>query len=195
MEPFHMLKFDDTSTRVDFLSYKTKLMAFGALKDIFQLAYLTDLKINPSGSTSLDPNLTANVKLRSTAMSYLILTTEGVPQDLIKPAGNDPFLAWNLFTTRFQPNTIKEYARLREEMESHELEDPYNNPELLINKALRTNARLTAVKPTYGQDDEQIMTMVLGKLPKDLFEIFITNIELNGYSSMKFYELQTIISN
>ena len=74
---------------------------------------------------SLDPSLTANEKLWSTAMSYLILTTEGASQDLIKPTGSDPFLiAWKLLTVRYQPNTIREYERLKEEMENHELEDP-----------------------------------------------------------------------
>ena len=38
------------------------------------------------------------------------------------------------------------------------------------------------------------MAMVLEKLPKDLYEIFITNIELNGYTSMKLAEFQTKIS-
>ena len=36
--------------------------------------------------------------------------------------------------------------------------------------------------------------MVLGKLPKDLYEIFITNIKLNGYTSIKLAEFQTKIS-
>ena len=66
-------------------------MAAWALKNGIQLAYLSGFPINPPGSTTLDSILTANEKLRSTAMSYLILTTKGAPQDLIKPAGSDFF--------------------------------------------------------------------------------------------------------
>ena len=90
-----MPKFDGTSARLDFEFYKTKLMAIGALKDGFQKAYKQDLPINVPGAT-LDPTLTANEKLRAIAMSYLILSTDGTPQDMIKPAGDDPHLAWKL---------------------------------------------------------------------------------------------------
>ena len=38
------------------------------------------------------------------------------------------------------------------------------------------------------------MAMVSGKLPKDLFEIFITNIKFNGYTSMKLHDFKTKIS-
>ena len=79
-------------------------------------------------------------------------------------------------------------------MGHHEMEDPYDISELLINKILRTNARLIAIKTSYGPDGVQIMARVLDKLPKDLYEIFITNIELNGYTSMKLYDFQTKIS-
>ena len=74
------------------------------------------------------------------------------------------------------------------------MEDPYDNPELLINRILRTNAKLTTIIPSYGLDNVQIMAMVLGKLPKNLYEIFITNIELNGYTNMKLARFQTKIS-
>ena len=194
MEPFQMSKFDGTSTKDDFETFKTKLMAVGALKDGFQLVYLKDLVINPPGTTTPNTTLTNIEKLRSTAMAYLILTTKGAPQDLIKPAGDDSYLAWQLLTARYQPNTIKEYGQLREEMESYDMEDPYDNPELLINRIMRTNARLAVIKSSYGLDDVQIMTMVLGKLPKDLYETSITNIELNGYTSMNLAEFQTKIS-
>ena len=86
-------------------------MAVGALKDWFYQAYLKDLPINLPGAVTLDPILTANEKLRSTAMAYLILITEGAPQDLIKPAKDNPFLAWTLLTTKYQPNTIQKYGR------------------------------------------------------------------------------------
>lgn len=86
MEPFHIPKFDGTSTKLDFESYKTKLMAIGALRNGFQKAYKTDLPINLP-ETTLDPALTANEKLRATAMSYLILSTDGAPQNMIKQAG------------------------------------------------------------------------------------------------------------
>ena len=113
MEPFCMPRFDGICTKVDFKSYKTKLMTVGALKDGLQLAYLKDLKINLPGTTPPDLNLIANEKLKSTAMFYLILSTEGVPQNLIKPAGDNPYHAWKLITVRYQPNTMGEYVKRR----------------------------------------------------------------------------------
>ena len=96
-----MPKFDGTSTKVNFESYKTKLMAVGALKDEFHQAYLKDLPTNPPGAASLDVTLATNEKLRSTAIAYLILTIEATPQDLTKPAEDDPHLAWKLLTMRY----------------------------------------------------------------------------------------------
>ena len=155
-----MPKFDGTSTKADFESYKTKHMAVEALKDGFHKAYVKNRPVNKPGATTPDPNLIANEKLRAMAIAYLILIIKEASQDLIKPVKDDPYLAWQLLTARYQPSTIDEYARLRKEMKSYELDDPYDSPELLINKILRTNARLIAVKPTYGQDDVQIMAMV-----------------------------------
>ena len=108
MEPFQMPKFDGTSTKAEFETYKTKFMAVGALKDGFHKALLKNLPVNKPGATA-DPELTAYEKLRAMAMAYLILPTKGAPQDLIKPAGDEPYLAWQLLTARYQPNTIKVY--------------------------------------------------------------------------------------
>ena len=46
------------------------------------------------------------------------------------------------------------------------MEGPYDNPELLIKRILRTNARLAAIKSSYGLDDVQIMAMVQANFPR-----------------------------
>lgn len=124
-------------------------------------------------------------------MSYLILSTDVTPQDMIKPAEDDPYLAWKLLVDRYQPVTVDAYGRLMDDMSSCELDDSYDNLEVWINKVMRINVRLIAIKPSYGLDDVQIVAKVLNKLTKDLYEMFITNVELNGYAKTTLYEFQT----
>ena len=45
MDPLKMQKFDGNSSKMDFETYETRLLAIGAIKDGFDAALLTDLPI------------------------------------------------------------------------------------------------------------------------------------------------------
>ena len=126
------------------------------------------------------------------AWSYLVLTTDGPPLNHIKGiASQNPYEAWNLLLSIYQPKTMDEYARLSNQMEQLKMDDPYEDPEKWISDLLRLNARLKAIKTTYGKEDVQIMSHILSKLPRHLYELFITNYELQGYSSVTLHDFQT----
>ena len=87
MDPLKMQKFDGNSSKMDFETYETRLLAIGAIKDGFDEALLKDLPII-STSTPSDPVIEANRKLRNLAKSYLVLTLEGPPLNLVKGCTN-----------------------------------------------------------------------------------------------------------
>ena len=111
-----------------------------------------------------DPVITTNIKLRNLAKSYLVLTLDGPPLNLVKGCVN-PFDAWQLLISMYKPKTMDEYARLNSQLENTELDDPFDNPEIWFSNILQTNARLISIKPSYGRDDMQIISHILSKLP------------------------------
>ena len=117
-----MQKFDGNSSKLDFETYETRLLAIGAIKDGFDTALLTDLPIT-STTVPPDPVIETNKKLRNLAKSYLVLTLEGPPLNLVKGCVN-PFDAWTLLVSMYKPKTMDEYARLNSELENLELDDP-----------------------------------------------------------------------
>ena len=130
MDPLKMQKFDGNSSKLDFETYETRLLAIGAIKDGFDTALLTDLPIT-STTVPPDPVIETNKKLRNLAKSYLVLTLEGPPLNLVKGCVN-PFDAWTLLVSMYKPKTMDEYARLNSELENLELDDPYDDPEVWI---------------------------------------------------------------
>lgn len=183
-----MQKFDGNSSKLDFETFETRLLAIGAIKDGFDTALLKDL---PIILTTVPPDwvIETNKKLRNHARSYLVLTLEGPPLNLVKGCAN-PFDAWNLLIAQYKPMTMDEYARLNSELENLELDEPYEDPEFWFSNILKLNTRLTAIKQSYGREDLQIISHVLNKLPKDLYELFITNYEINGYTSVTLHAFQ-----
>src|SRR6476620_9744205 len=101
MDPLKMHKFDGNSSKLDFETYETRLLAVGAIKDGFDTALLTDLPIILT-TVPPDPVIATNKKLRSFAKSYLVLTLEGPPLNLVKECTN-PFDAWNLLIAQYKP--------------------------------------------------------------------------------------------
>ena len=188
MDPLKMQKFDGNSSKLDFETFETRLLAIGAIKDGFDTALLQDL---PIISASVPPDLVieTNKKLRNLAKSYLVLTLEGPPFNMVKRCAN-PFDAWTLLIAQYKPMTIDEYARLNSELENLELDDPYDDPEVWFSNILKLNTRLTAIKQSYGREDLQIISHVLSKLPRDLYKLFITNYEINGYTKVSLHAFQ-----
>ena len=84
----------------------------------------------------------------------------------------------------YKPKTMDEYARLNSQLENLELDNPYDDPEVWFSNIQQINSRLIAIKPSYGREDLQIISHVLSKLPRDLYELFITNFEINGFSAV-----------
>src|ERR671920_409619 len=114
MDPLKMQKFDGNSSKMDFETYETRLLAIGAIKDGFDTALLTNLPII-SSSVPPDPVIETNKKLRNLAKSYLVLTLEGPPLNLVKGCVN-PFDAWQLLVSMYKPMTMDEYARLNSQL-------------------------------------------------------------------------------
>jgi len=130
-------------------------LAIGAIKDGFDTALLTDLPITLT-TVPPDPVIETNKKLRNLAKSYLVLTLEGPPLNLVKGCVN-PFDAWTLLISMYKPKTMDEYARLNSELENLELDDPYDDPEVWFSNILQLNTRLTAIKQSFGREDIQII--------------------------------------
>jgi len=110
MDSLKMQKFDGNSLKMDFETYETRLLAIGAIKDGFDAALLTNLPIT-SISLPPDPIIETNIKLRNLAKSYLVLTLDGPPLNLVKGCAN-PYDAWQLLISMYKPKTMNEYARL-----------------------------------------------------------------------------------
>ena len=184
-----MQKFDGNSSKMDFETYETRILAIGALKDGFDTALLSDLPITLT-AVPPDPVIETNKKLRKVAMGYLVLTLDGPPLHLVKGCTN-PFEAWKLLINMYKPRTMDEYARLNSQFENTELDDPYDDPEVWFSTLLQLNNRLAAIKPAYGREELQIISHVLSKLPRELYKLFITNFEINGYSKVSLHVFQT----
>src|SRR6476646_2017624 len=189
MDPLKMQKFDGNISKMDFEAYETRILAIGALKDGFDTALLKDLPITLT-TIPPDPVIETNQKLRKIAMGYLVLTLDGPPLNLVKGCQN-PYDAWKLLVAKYKPQTIDEYARLNSQLESTELDDPYEDPEVWFTNILKLNSRLASIKASYGKEDLQIISHVLSKLPRELYELFITNYEINGFSKVPLHVFQT----
>ena len=100
MDPFKMQKFDGNSSKLDFETYETRLLAIGALKDEIDTALLTDLPII-STTVPPDPVIETNKKLRKIAMAYLVWTLDGPPLHMVKACTN-PYDAWKLLVDMYK---------------------------------------------------------------------------------------------
>ena len=158
-----MQKFDGNSSKMDFETYETRILAIGALKDGFDTALLTDLPIT-STTVPPDPIIEVNQKLRRVAMGYLVLTLDGPPLKLVRSCKN-PYDAWKLLNDMYKPKTMDEYARLNSQLENLELDDPYDDPEVWFSNIQKLNTRLSSIKASYGREDLQIISHILSKLP------------------------------
>ena len=87
MDSLKMQKFNGNSSKMNFETYETRLLAIGAIKDGFDAALLTDLPII-STTTPPDPVFENSIKLRNLAKSYLVLTLDGLPLNLVKGCAN-----------------------------------------------------------------------------------------------------------
>ena len=72
-----------------------------------------------------------------------------------------------------------------------ELEDPYADPEPWIVSLVLLNARLGAISRNYLRDDMQLISHVLMKLPKELYGLFITTYQVQGFTSITLFEFQS----
>jgi len=179
IDQYNMLNFDGTS-RSNFREYKTKLLAIGALKSGFDEALLNDLP-TIAGDTKEKENREKNV----TAWSYLTLTLDGVPGQMLSTISDKkPYKTWKMLCNMYDPTDVSAFTRLNQELQMAELEDPYGDPEPWIVNLVSLKARLGVISQNYLRDDMQLISYVLMKLPKELYGLFITTYQVQGFTSI-----------
>src|SRR5687767_5178986 len=121
MEDKAGIKFNGST---DFSRFRTKMLAFGALKKGFDTALLSDLNITAG---SLDE--TVNKVLRKDAWSYLMIALDGAALQLVDNLNpQNPYVARQMLIQRYDPADVEAYARLNQEFTLYTMEDPYDNP-------------------------------------------------------------------
>src|SRR5688500_6638572 len=185
-DQYNILKFDGTS-RSNFREYKTKLLAIGALKGGFDDALLKDLPVKPG-----DPEEKANKEKNVATWSYLTLTLDGEPGQMITTISDQsPYKAWKMLCIMYDPSDVAAFTRLNQEFEMADLNDPYDDPEPWIVNLVSLNARLGAISNNYLRDDMQLISHVLRKLPTELYGLFITTYQDQGFTNISLFDFQS----
>jgi len=159
--------------------YKSRMLAMARLTDNMDVAYKKFIPIDPT-ATGYDKTLH---ELREKAWSYLILSLDGPPLELVRVVPlEDPHAAWNLLVQKYEPTDVEAAAAILQDMDNCELEDIYGDPTPWVTQLQTLNSRLTPMGGNYVWSDIQIIALILNKLPRDLYDGFIMTINAMGYS-------------
>ena len=117
-DSIRMLRFDG-SIKSDFSYYKSRMLAMVRLTDIMDVAYKKLIAID-AATTGYDKALH---ELREKAWSYLILSLDGPPLELVRVVPlEDPYAAWNLLLQKYEPTDVEAAAFITQEMDLCEME-------------------------------------------------------------------------
>src|SRR5687767_13602095 len=170
----------------DFGRFRTKMLAFGALKKGCNKAFLNDLDISPGCTDEA-----ANLEMRQDAWSYLMIALDGPALQLVNNISpQNPYVAWNMLVQRYDPADVEAYARLNQEFSQSQMDDPYDCPDEWVGRMIKLNGKMMKIKAEYGLDDMQMISSVINKLPKHLYSMFISNYNLNGYTIISLHVFQ-----
>src|SRR5688572_155589 len=90
--------------------FRTKMLAFGALKKSCDLSLLNDLDITPGS-----PDEKKNTELQTDAWRYLMIVFNGAALQLVDSIDpQSPFKTWEMLCQRYDPNDVEAYARLNQ---------------------------------------------------------------------------------
>jgi hypothetical protein len=186
-----MLRFDGTN-KSDFSYYKTRMLAMAKLNKGMDIAFKKQIEMDPKAQ-GYDKD---EHELRDEAWSYLILSLDGPPLELVRVTPNeDPYAAWNLLKKKYEPTDVEAATAITQEMDLCEMEDFYGDPGPWITQLQTLNLRLTSMTGNYVRSDVQIISQVLNKLPKELYDPFIISIETQGYTQLSLDQFKRRLKN
>ena len=175
-----MSRFDGIN-KAPFSYWKTRMLAMAKLNKGMDIAFKQPI-IADSQNPKFDQAL---YDKREEAWNYLMLALDGAPLELVRAIPDeDPYTAWNLLKKKYEPTDVEAATAITQEMDLCEMDNFYGDPGPWITQLQTLNLRLTAMGGNYVKTEIQIISQVLNKLPKDLYDPFITSIETQGYSQI-----------